>query len=55
MLAGFTSDEALMTEAAVLFNIPELLAIIEHSDTGEEDPLLVNNILRNKHNRLKRY
>lgn len=55
VLAGFTSDEALMTEAAVLFNIPELLAIIEHSDTGEEDPLLVNNnILGNQHD-IKRY
>ena len=35
VLACFVEDEDIMTDASVLFNIPELLFIIENSDSEE--------------------
>ena len=35
VLACFVEDEDIMTDASVLFNIPELLIIIENSDSEE--------------------
>ena len=35
VLACFVEDEDIMTDASILFNIPELLVIIENSDSEE--------------------
>ena len=37
VLACFVEDEEIMKNASVLFNIPELLSIIENSDSEESD------------------
>jgi len=44
VLACFVEDEEIMKNASVLFNIPELLTIIENSDSEEyeDDAMLVN-------------
>jgi len=44
VLACFVDDEDIMTDACILFNIPELLVIIEKSDSEEyeDDVMLVN-------------
>ena len=40
VLACFVEDEEIMKNASVLFNIPELLTIIENSDSEEYEVLL---------------
>ena len=35
VLACFVDDEDIMTDASILFNIPELLIILENSDSEE--------------------
>jgi len=44
VLACFVDDEDIMTDASILFNIPELLIILENSDSEEyeDDVMLVN-------------
>ena len=39
VLACFVEDEEIMKNASVLFNIPELLTIIENSDSEEYEVL----------------
>ena len=42
VLACFVDDKDIMTDASVLFNIPEILDIIEHSDSEEyEDDIML--------------
>ena len=48
MLACFVEDEEIMSNASVLFNIPELLTIIDNSDSEEyeDDVMLINDAWR---------
>lgn len=48
VLACFVEDEEIMSHASVLFNIPELLTIIDNSDSEEfeDDIMLINDAWR---------